>query len=271
MRTRRLHLGRAGARADPDRLQARRQAAGLRQRAQHFGPVVADAVAERGEEHRRLVQAKAQRGRPMVEAVAVDELPEPLRDLRVVAGCRRDVHVTGENQRALVGQQAHQLVESLVTQFDAGLDAVRAAVASQPRVPVLILTGRQLRDMTRFHTVGGTSFISELVDVAGGANIYADAGQPYIEASKETVVMRAPQAVIEIHAGQTLPEDIQAQYIADWRQLPSLPAVQNGRIYLVTDSHAMRPGPRAPEIAARIARLLHPEAESELENHAQTP
>ena len=164
-----------------------------------------------------------------------------------------------------------EAAETLIAEFDAGLDAVRAAVASRSRVPVLILTGRQLRDMTRFHTVGGASFISELVDVAGGANIYADASRPYIEASKETVVMRAPEAVIEVHAGQELPEDIRAQYIADWRQLPSLPAVQSGRIYLVTDSHALRPGPRAPEIAAGIARLLHPDAEPELEDHGRTP
>ncbi len=161
--------------------------------------------------------------------------------------------------------------EALVCAFDAELDAVRAAVAARPRTKVLILTGRQLHDMASFHTVGGGSFVSELVTAAGGENLYEQAGQPYIEASKETVVMRAPEAVLEFHAGETIPDEVKAQYITDWHQLPSLPAVQNNRIYLITESHALRPGPRVPEIAAKLAALLYPGIELSVRNHGQTP
>ena len=83
--------------------------------------------------------------------------------------------------------------------------------------------------------------------------------------------MRAPEAVIEFHAGESLSEDLKAQYIADWQQMPSLPAVQNNRLFLVTESHALRPGPRAPEIAAKLASLLYPDLEMTLRNHGQTP
>lgn len=161
--------------------------------------------------------------------------------------------------------------EELVEGFDADLAAVREAVAGKSRKEVLILTGRQLHDMANFHTVGGTSFVSQLVSVAGGDNIYQEAEQPYIEASKETVVMRAPEAVIEFHAGEALSEEVRAQYVADWQQLPSLPAVQNGEIRLLTESHALRPGPRVPEIAAEIARLLYPGLDIRQGDHGQTP
>jgi iron complex transport system substrate-binding protein len=164
-----------------------------------------------------------------------------------------------------------EAAEQLVQEFDGDLAAVRESVSAKPRTKALILTGRQLHDMANFHTVGGASFVSELVTVAGGDNIYAEAGRPYIEASKETVVMRAPEAVVEFHAGETLSDDIKTQYIADWQQLPSLPAVQNNRIFLVTESHALRPGPRVPEMAAQVASLLYPDVDIKLGNYGQTP
>jgi iron complex transport system substrate-binding protein len=83
--------------------------------------------------------------------------------------------------------------------------------------------------------------------------------------------MREPDAIIEFHAGESLTDAMKAQYIADWEKLPSLPAVRNGRICLITESHALRPGPRVAEIAAKIAGRLHPDAVIELGDHGQTP
>lgn len=150
--------------------------------------------------------------------------------------------------------------DELVAQVNAGLDAVRAAVADLPRPKVLIITARTSHDLNNLYTVGGKSFVSELVDLAGGDNIYADAPETYFEASKETVVLQAPDAIVEFHAGETLTDEDKARFVADWNQLASLPAVEEGRIYIITESHALRPGPRVPEIAGALARLLHPDA-----------
>jgi len=212
-----------------------------------------DLVIVQGE-HERVTELAEIRGFELlrVNMDSLDTIREGMRLIGARLGCPKEA-------------------EDLVQAFDADLEAVRDAVASRPRTKVLILTGRQLHDMANFHTVGGTSFVSELVAAAGGDNLYEDAGQPYIEASKETVVMRAPEAVIEFHAGESLSEDLKAQYIADWQQMPSLPAVQNNRLFLVTESHALRPGPRAPEIAAKLASLLYPDLEMTLRNHGQTP
>jgi len=205
-------------------------------------------------EHERVTELAEKRGFELlrVNMDSLDTIREGIQIIGDRLGCRREA-------------------ETLARAFDADLALVRERVASRPRMPVLILTGRQLHDMADFHTVGGTSFVSELVAAAGGDNLYRDADQPYIEASKETVVMRAPEAIIEFHAGETIPDAVQAQYLADWQQLSSLPAVRNHRIYLVTESHALRPGPRAPEIAAKLASLLYPDLEHGLRDHGQTP
>jgi len=149
----------------------------------------------------------------------------------------------------------------LIAEIQADLDAIRAAVAPFERRKVLIVLGRERGDLSNLQTVGGTSFISELVAVAGGDNVYGDATQPYLEASKETVVLRAPDAILEIHAGKTYTRNqIQALH-KDWRHLDSVPAVRNGSIYYVTESHAMRPGPRVAEVAKIFARKLYFSAE----------
>ncbi len=141
------------------------------------------------------------------------------------------------------------------------LAAVQAAVADYPKVRTLIITGRQLHDMNRLFTVGGSSFVSELVEVAGGENICRDAPLAYTEASKESVVMRAPETIIEFHAGETLTDEDRAALTADWQAFSGVPAVENGRIHFITESLTLRPGPRVALTARLLAQALHPKAD----------
>jgi len=145
----------------------------------------------------------------------------------------------------------------LIAKIQHDLDAIRDAVEPFERRKVLIVLGRERGNLSNLQTVGGASFISELVDVAGGDNIYKDETQPYLEASKETVVLEAPDAILEIHAGKSFTRKQQQDLYNDWRYLDSVPAVSNGSIYFITDSFAMRPGPRIAEVAKIVARKLN--------------
>jgi iron complex transport system substrate-binding protein len=151
--------------------------------------------------------------------------------------------------------------DALRARVKSALDAIRAAVSKLPRPKVLILTMRQDHNLHHLYTANRNSFLSQLIECAGGDNIFADAPNTYPEASKETVVVRAPDAVVELHAGENLNDDEKARYIEDWKQLPTLPAVANKRIYLITESYAARPGPRVTEVARIVAKFLHPEAQ----------
>ncbi|MBI5094869.1 MAG: ABC transporter substrate-binding protein [Candidatus Hydrogenedentes bacterium] len=139
------------------------------------------------------------------------------------------------------------------------LDAVRKAVAGKPRPKVLILHTRTNHDFNSLQTAGGTSFVSELIDVAGGENIFKDNPKNYLEASKESIVVQAPDVIVEFHAGETLSEAEKAAFVADWKEFGTLPAVKNNRIYLFMDSYGLRPGPRVSLTARRLASFLHPD------------
>lgn len=49
------------------------------------------------------------------------------------------------------------------------------------------------------------------------------------------------------------------QVKAQWQQWPELPAVNQGRIYLVDSNLFDRASPRLVEGLERVARLIHPE------------
>jgi iron complex transport system substrate-binding protein len=149
--------------------------------------------------------------------------------------------------------------EALWKQIDGELQAVRDRVAGKPRPKVLVLTFRTDHDLNTLFTVGGSSFVSQLVDIAGGENIFADSDTPYFEASKESIVVKAPEVIIEFHAGQALTPEEEAIYRADWDALASVPAVRDGRVHLFTESYGLRPGPRVALIAEQFADWIHPE------------
>jgi iron complex transport system substrate-binding protein len=149
--------------------------------------------------------------------------------------------------------------ESLCATIDADLAAVRDAVKDRPRPNVLLINTRQSHDLNNLFTVGRLSFMSELTEIAGGDNIFNDTDKPYFEASKESVVARAPDVIIEFHAGENISPEEQARYIADWNELQTVPAVQNKRVHLFLESYGLRPGPRVGLIAAQLAKMLHPD------------
>lgn len=155
--------------------------------------------------------------------------------------------------------------EELWSRIDSELDAVRDAVADEPKVPTLLVMSREKGEMNQLFSAGSASFVSELLEIAGGQNVFAEIETPYFEASKERVVAKAPEAVLELHPGEDLGPEAKAEYIADWGEMPTLPAVQSGRVRILTGGYLLIPGPRVPQTARRIAEALHPEAFPEAE------
>lgn len=146
----------------------------------------------------------------------------------------------------------------LWTEISSELAAVSAAVEDRVRPTVLLIMGRSEHDLDTLFTTGGASYISELVDIAGGDNVFAAETTAYFEASKEPVVMSSPDVIIEFHAGEKMSEADEARYKSDWNKMPSLPAVQEGRLHIVTEEFTTIGGPRIGKTARLLARLLHP-------------
>jgi len=107
---------------------------------------------------------------------------------------------------------------------------------------------------------GGVGFLHELLDIAGGDDVFGDIKREGVQPSNETMLVKAPDVIIETHASDPPPPDVIAREKAVWAQLPSIPAVRNDRVYLLYGSYLTSPGPRLAQAAEAFARVLHPEA-----------
>jgi iron complex transport system substrate-binding protein len=147
--------------------------------------------------------------------------------------------------------------DALAARIDADIAAVRNRVAGRPRPRTLIVFGRDAETLRGIYASGAVGFLSDALDAAGGANVFADVKRQSIQATAEMLIARAPDAIVEIGADTA---SVKGRNLAAWNALGSIPAVRNKRIYLLTGDGMMNPGPRVSESVRRIAEVLHPEA-----------
>ncbi|HEU5175789.1 MAG TPA: helical backbone metal receptor [Gemmatimonadaceae bacterium] len=98
--------------------------------------------------------------------------------------------------------------------------------------------------------IGGASFMNELVDIAGGRNVYDTLAAPSPQVTFEDVVRRDPDVILVGPLGRERITTSPA-----WRVLR---AVRDGRVVAYDTLVTGRPGVRLGEAAVSLARLLHP-------------
>ncbi|MEO8194673.1 MAG: helical backbone metal receptor [Gemmatimonadales bacterium] len=101
-------------------------------------------------------------------------------------------------------------------------------------------------------TIARGSYMNELIEIAGGTNVYGDRPESSPAVSIEDVLKRDPQYFI------TGPEG--AKKIASDPRWSQAPAVRKGNILVVDTTIVGRPSVRLGEAALSLAKLLHPEA-----------
>jgi iron complex transport system substrate-binding protein len=147
----------------------------------------------------------------------------------------------------------------LVRRIDEALDDIRTRVAARPRPRTLLVFGRDALALRGIYASGGVGFLHDMLNAAGGENVFADVRQQSVQATSELILSRRPEVILELRAGQMTAE-AQQQERAAWQVLTSVPAIRAGRIAIVTDPRTVVPGPRVAEGTELIARVLHPEA-----------
>jgi iron complex transport system substrate-binding protein len=143
-----------------------------------------------------------------------------------------------------------------------GLSEIRDRVAPRPPTPVMFVVGRNPGSLEGMIAVGGDSYISEVMTVAGGRNILADSPVAYPKVLHEEIIARDPHVIVDMgeHAdARALPPDLVRHERALWSRLSTVRAVRDNRVHIVSSSVYVVPGPRVVECARQFARFLHPE------------
>ncbi len=132
--------------------------------------------------------------------------------------------------------------DSLSTVFDS---ALASATPSPPRTrPKVLLLVWEQPPMT----IGRGSFLNELVERAGGENLFPDVTASAGTVSIEAVAVRDPDLILTTSAG---PSSFAGR--PEWQVVR---AVRERRFLPVSGSEFERPSPRAPEAIRHLAKLL---------------
>jgi iron complex transport system substrate-binding protein len=160
--------------------------------------------------------------------------------------------------RALGERTAHQAQAGrLADDIERRLDAIRQAASASVRPRTLLVFGRERGSLRNIYASGGRGFLHDLVETAGGANVFADVDAESVQASSELILARAPDVIIELRSIDIPAGQEQVAEVRTWDALASVPAVRNGRIHLLTGRWLVVPGPRVADSAEAIARALH--------------
>lgn len=160
-----------------------------------------------------------------------------------------------ESLGELVDRQKEAL--AITTRIHQAFDALRfSAPLSRPRV--LLLHGRGTGLMGGFYSVGARAFQHELIEIAGGQNLFGDVDREIIQPTLEEVLARQPDVIIETLAPDRSTAEIES-HRTDWGRFPDLPAVKLGRVYVVSEDYMLSPGPRVDLAAQKYAELIRSE------------
>ena len=105
-------------------------------------------------------------------------------------------------------------------------------------------------------TAGPHTFIGQMIELAGGQNIFAGVKEDWPQVSPEIIVQANPAVILgpTSHAGALAAEQIKNR--PGWADIA---AVRNNRIYLLDQDMVSRPGPRLIIVLEEIARDLYPD------------
>ena len=105
-------------------------------------------------------------------------------------------------------------------------------------------------------TSGRNSFIGQLIEMAGGVNVFADIDAEFPQVNAEAVIARDPQVILgpEVPGSDTLTvEKLRAR--KGWG---GIDAVRDARVFALSGDLTSRPGPRLVEGLELVARALYP-------------
>jgi iron complex transport system substrate-binding protein len=161
--------------------------------------------------------------------------------VRINTDALADVGRVGRLLGRLTGHEAG--ADSMSAAFDTALVAATSAARRERRPRVLILVWEQPP-----MTLGRGSFLSELVERAGGENVFGDIASSSAPVSIEAVSARDPDLILTAASG---PASIAGR--PEWQVVR---AVRERRFLRISGTEYDRPGPRSPGAVRALAARL---------------
>lgn len=145
-----------------------------------------------------------------------------------------------------VQDKATEVIDNMKTDIKSVTDKV-GDIKQEERVKTMVYDSGENQAM-----VVGSGLANNLIDLAGGLNIYGeDANQPYLNVSWESVVAKNPEVILvtDYMAGPSVEEKI--NFLKSHPALKDVEAIKNDKIYVVGLAD-LSPGVRNPKVIEKM-------------------
>ncbi len=168
-----------------------------------------------------------------------DSTAETYADIRRVA----DALGVAAEGKDLVGRMQHRI------------ETARAQVAGRPRPRVAFIEWVE-------PLMAGGNWMPELLDAAGGHNLFGEAGKHSDWMQWDDLASADPDVIIVAPCGYDLKRCLQELPLLEGKPgWAALQAVRNGRVYFADgNAYFNRPGPRLADSTEMLAEMIHPAA-----------
>jgi iron complex transport system substrate-binding protein len=150
--------------------------------------------------------------------------------------------------------------EALASGMERSLDEIRGRTAGLPHPATLLVFERDPASLRNVYASGGYGFLHDMLEIAGGRNVFAGVKQQAVQASTEMLIASKPDVIVELLYGDSLKNADIAKELRAWDAIGSVPAVRTHRISALTGDEFVVPGPRIVDATRKLARALHPDA-----------
>jgi iron complex transport system substrate-binding protein len=208
-----------------------------------------EQVASLGPDLVILTEAQAAFARDLLAALGVPTLVVASQSLSDIFGAIRDIGRAVGNERE---------AQALASTVRSELEGMRARTATGRRPRVLCVVDRLPGTVRDLYVATRGSYLSELIEIAGGEPLTPPSKTSYAKINIEAVVALDPEVILDMVQGAR--GSLGEQTLAVWKELPDLRAVRDQRVYSLRETSLIHPSHRVGEAARRIAEILHPEA-----------
>lgn len=174
-----------------------------------------------------------------------------IRYTKVKVGTLADVYSMVQDIGSAIGSPK---AASLNEQIRSRLETIRSESAGHAKPLVLMVVGRTPGLLTNLTGVGQSTYLGELLEIAGGSNALSATSIPYPHISLETVVRLNPDVILDLSMmGEATEPRTQEQRLRQpWLAHGELTAVKNGNVFGLASETLVTPGPRVPEAVEEI-------------------
>jgi iron complex transport system substrate-binding protein len=185
-----------------------------------------------------------------VDKLGIHNLPISMLSLAEIFSSIKKIGVATHREPA-----ADRLIQSMRDK----INFHRKRLADVSQKSVLLILGISNDSMRELYGVGPKTYLGEMLALAGGKNILAETQAQYPKVSKEFIIHKSPEIIIEVGPKDILSREASQKRRQGWQKFSTIRAVKNNNIHFIGSGYILIPGPRLVNIIDDFVNAIHPE------------